>query len=115
MKAITLALLATAVALNSAMPWFANSAEKKGYFDAEGYYHKAVVAKTSKHGHNVAQTQAQAGLNSCISSKYSPGSPVISTFLHICESEGDLGLLISMNVPHIIYPLCFIQVLSTVY
>ena len=112
MKIISALLLFTALALESATSWHSSSykarAQKAGYFDSQGYYHRAAEtaniqkefpatgthqqATNHRPGLSTTRTEQQSSYT-CQSASYvdTRSSRNISTYLHVCESGGSSG------------------------
>ena len=105
MKIVSSILLCTVSMITSATPWYNNPykarAQKTGYFDSQGYYHRA--AETTMIHEDFPATQQAANRGSVLSSDASTLnftcqsasyiSRRVSTYLHICELGGSSGEL----------------------
>lgn len=81
-------------ALSSAKPWdsntyngWPNSYPQEGYFDQEGYYHRAKAMSYNYHPYRIASVQQKAGLSRCQSAEHE--SEDITSYVHVCSAGKD--------------------------
>ena len=126
MKTFSSVLLCTTFALAAATRWYSNPykarAQKAGFFDSEGYYHRAaetamthdlsspsIQARQQTTTHNTFRplqqvVTQQSSTPGCQTARY--GSGVLSTYLHICESGVSSGEELLTVQRHAIYRGC---------